>query len=452
MFNTFTSIVGIIITILFVVGVHEAGHFFVAKWSGVKVLRFSIGFGKALFTWHDKSGTEYVLAAIPLGGYVKMLDEDEENVPESERHLAYNRQPFYKKFAIIAAGPATNLLFAFIIYWFLFVIGFVTIAPVIGSLVPKSIAAEAKLPVDREITQVDNKNTHNWVSIIVYLLARAGDTTGLSLQLKDLDTQKTQSYVLDLSHWHLDDLKPDPLQSLGIVPYNPILPNIIGNVVANSPAAQAGLHNKDQIIAIEDKPTADWDTLVSKFVDKPGKSLKFTVKRGTQILVLPVMIGSQQNYFLAPHGYLGFSPAFEWPKKYLQLNKYGPLEAMSRAWDDIKLFTDMNFMVLGKMITGKISLESLGGPITIFQSAGNALNNGALSFLSFLAFLSVSIGIINILPIPGLDGGHLLFQLIEAITRKPLQPRVVMLMYRFGLILLVLVMVQALVNDILRLR
>jgi regulator of sigma E protease len=195
MLNIIISIIGIIITILLVVGIHEGGHFLMAKWANIKVLRFSIGFGKALCTWHDKSGTEYVLAAIPLGGYVKMLDEDEEDVPESEKHLAFNRQPFYKKFAVIAAGPISNFVLAFLIYWALFIVGFVSIAPVIGKVAPNSIAAQAGIKPQQEISQLEGKEVHSWMNIIIKLLSRAGDQSSLVLGMKELNDNNEAGFI-----------------------------------------------------------------------------------------------------------------------------------------------------------------------------------------------------------------------------------------------------------------
>jgi regulator of sigma E protease len=451
MLNILISIIGILITILLVVGIHEAGHFLVAKWSNIKVLRFSIGFGKALYTWHDKSGTEYVLAAIPLGGYVKMLDEDEADVQENEKHLAFNRQPFYKKFAVIAAGPICNFILAFVIYWSLFVVGFVSIAPVIGKVAPNSIAARAGLKPQQEIMSLAHKEIHSWMNVIIQLLTQAGDKTTLNMEVRDSSLATLKNINLDLINWHMDNLRPDPLASIGITPYEPVIPTLIGKVVADSPAAQSGIQVGDQITAINGKATEDWYALINEFMDKPNQTLQFTIKRNNKLVTLPVKIGVKRSLFLQSYGYLGMSPSYEWPKELLRHNKYGPIDALSHAWQDVVMFTNMNFIVFGKILTGKISLESLGGPITIFQNAGTALNNGIMSFLSFLAFLSISIGVINVLPIPGLDGGHLLFQVIELVRRKPLEEKALILLYRFGMIFLLLLMVQALVNDLMRL-
>lgn len=451
MLSILISIFGILITILFVVGFHELGHFLVAKLVGVKVLRFSIGFGKTLWLRRDKKGTEYVIAAIPLGGYVKMLAEDEgEVIAPADLPYAYSSQPFYKKMAIVAAGPIANLVLAFILYWILFVVGFVTVAPVIGSVAPHSIAADAGVEAQSQILQVDGKKTNSWATAAIYIIYRTGDKGTMQLLTKNLETQKTIISDLQLANWHMDDLKPDPLESLGITAYEPVIPAIVGAIVKDSPAEKANLLIGDKVVAVNGTPIADWYALVEKIKAHSNQTLTFTIERQQKKLNLPVTIGHKKNIFLQPHAFLGVSPAFEWPANLLQVNHYGPIESLVYAWHDVMTFTQLNFLMIGKMLNGKVSLQSLGGPITIFESAGNALNHGLIAFTSFLAFLSISVGIINILPIPGLDGGHLLFQAIEAITRRPLPQKYIMLFFRLGLVILFLMMIQALANDIMR--
>lgn len=360
MISTIISILAILATIFFVIGTHEWAHYYTARLLGVKVLRFSIGFGKTLIRWQGKTGTEYVLALIPLGGYVKMLDEREGNVSSSERHQAYNNQPYYKKFLIVLAGPAMNLFCAAALYWIIFMIGFSTIRPIIGDVSPQSIAAQAGLKAHQEITQIDGENTRSWNGILLRLLTHLGNQDTVQI------TTPNNVYYLNLADWHMDELTPDPLTSLGITPLVPAIP-------------------------------------------------------------------------------------LKMPPNIIQHIQYSPLAAMPEAWRQVKDLTYFNFMLFGKLITGKISLQSLGGPITIYQSAGSALNMSILAFLGFLAFLSISIGVINLLPIPGLDGGHLLIQTVEAVIRRPVSEKVLLNLYRAGFFLIIFVMVQALVNDLLRL-
>lgn len=365
------SLIGILVTLLLIIGIHEFGHFLMARCLGIKVLRFSIGFGKALWKRSDKAGTEYVIAAIPLGGYVKMLDTHEGVVARNEQHLAFNHQPFYKKCLVVIAGPLSNFILAFVLYWILFMVGFTSIAPVTGNITPHSIAANAGIPRNAEIMKVDNTPVSSWMGVMIRILSRTGDTDLLTMEVKPLNKQTTTRYQLDLTHWQMDHLKPDPLESLGIQPYEPTV--------------------------------------------SPPLRLK-------------------------------------WPDALLRKNQYGPIAALSHAWQNLDNFILLNLIIIGKLLTGKVSLQSLGGPISIFQTAGVALNNGIIPFLSFLAFLSISIGMINILPIPGLDGGHLLFQTIEAIIRRPISPRIIGLFYRIGFILLFLLIFQTMINDVLRLQ
>jgi regulator of sigma E protease len=451
MLSILISIIGMIITIVLVVGIHEFGHFIIARLCGIKILRFSIGFGKALFTWHGKTGTEYVLAAIPLGGYVKMLDESEGNVPENERHLAFNQQPIYKKAAVIAAGPIANLLFAIFIYWLLFIIGFNTIKPLIGSIAPNSISAQAGLKPQEEIIQIDNEPTTSWASAILRIITRSGDHDKMRITTQPYHTNTTQTYTLDLSNWHMDELKPDPLVSLGITPYEPKINPVIHTIQNDSPAAASALKVNDKIIAIDTQPISDWMDMLTIIGKSHGKTLAFKIIRDGKTITLPVDIGTKHNFLYQPHGYLGISPTMVWQPELIKHNQYGPIAAIPYALHETYTFIHLNVIVIGKMITGKVSLHSLGGPITIFESAGSALNQGLIPFLGFLAFLSISIGFINVIPIPGLDGGHLLFQLIEFIMRRPISERVQILFYRIGMILLLMLIVQAVTNDIMRL-
>ncbi|OGT55546.1 MAG: hypothetical protein A3F14_05130 [Gammaproteobacteria bacterium RIFCSPHIGHO2_12_FULL_43_28] len=352
------SSAGILFTILFVIGTHEYAHFITARLLNIKVLRFSIGFGKRLFGWQDREGTEYVFALVPLGGYVKMLDENEGTVPEEERHRAFNRQPFYKKFLVVAAGPLANIFCAFALYWLLFVIGITTIKPMVGNIIPGSIADTSGMQANQEIIKIDNEPIVSWISVIFRILTHAGDKDQLKIETRSLTTNAKNTYQLNLANWKLNELNPEPLESLGIEPYTP-----------------------------------------------------------------PVLVEI----------------------------RHSPIAAILPAWQQITQLTYFNFLLFGKMLTGKLSLQSLGGPVTIFQSAGDALYYGLRSFISFLAFLSISIGIINLLPIPGLDGGHLIIQLIESIIRRPIPERVLLLVFRLGFAFIFVILIQALINDIVRL-
>lgn len=449
MLTVLISILGIILTIFLIIGVHEFGHFITARLLGIKVLRFSLGFGKALFKWQDKKGTEFVLSAIPLGGYVKMLDETEEKVPADELHLAFNRQPLYKKLAVVIAGPLTNFIFAFILYWLLFVIGFTTFIPLIGKITPHSIAAESGLKANQEIISINHKRTHDWNAVTYRLMSNLGEATPVTIITQSLSSSSTQENTLNLKDWKMNDLNPDPLGSLGIEPYQPNIPLIIGILQPNSPASQAGLRLNDKIQYVNHQRIQDWQQLIKLISTHPNETLLFTIQREEKTLKIPVTIGKKGLFH--PHGFAGIAPKIKLPPELLQRIQYNPLAAVVPATQEVTEFISLNFNLLGKMLTGKISLQGLGGPITIFESAGNALNNGILPFISFLAFFSIAIGVINIIPIPGLDGGHVLFYVIELIIQRPLSVRTQTLLLKLGMIFLLILMTQAIVNDVMRL-
>lgn len=363
MIAALVAVLGIFITIFFVVGTHEAAHFYMARAVGVKVLTFSIGFGKRLFAYTDKRGTEYIFALIPLGGYVQMLDSTQETLEPGQPSQAYDKKSFLQKSLILLAGPCSNLFCALCLYWLIFVIGFVTIKPIIAEITPHSIAAEAGLARGQQIIAVDNTPTRTWTSILLRIMVHTGNQDQATMTTQHFHTQKITQHTLNLKHWKLDGLNPDPFLSLGLTPYIP--------------------------------------------------------RAATQDV--------------------------------LQTIKFGPVAAIPEAARELSDFVQFNLIFFHKLISGQLSLESLSGPISIFDTAGDALNIGLLPFISFLAFLSIAIGVINLLPIPGLDGGTWMILAIETVIRRPLPPMLNALLYRAGFALILIIMLQAIINDILRL-
>ncbi len=442
------SIISILLTIFIVIGTHEFAHFIAARLLGVKIIRFSIGFGKTLFRWHDKKHTEYVIALIPLGGYVKMLDEREESVDKKDLPQAFNRQPFYKKFLIVLAGPVVNILCALFFYWALFMIGFVVPKPIIGAITPHSIAAVGGLKPQQEILTVDEKQTLTWTSVLFGIILHAGNQDELLISVQNLD-KSIKQYSLNLEQWSLDKLSPDPFKSLGIAPLEPQVHLTIAAIKQESPAARYGLQVNDKILAVDKIPMKTWNEVLKFIHEHPQQQVLFTVQRQHKTMNLLVTVGSQLNNF-HEQGYLGVSPTIIWPTDFFRTIQYGPLQAFFMAIKEVKDFVIINFTLISKLVTGKISLQSLGGPISIFQSAGEALNYGFIAFLNFLAFISIAVGVMNLLPIPGLDGSHLLIQIIESISGKPLPEKLLLNFYRLGFILILFLMLQTFINDILR--
>lgn len=446
------SIIAIILTVIIVVGFHELGHFIVARLVGVKVLRFSIGFGKAIAKFYDRRGTEYVIAPIPLGGYVKLLDEREGPVNSEDLIYAYNRQPYYKKLLVVIAGPLFNLLLAFILYWLLFIIGFYSPIPIIGSILSPSPAEQAHLQSQQEIVAIDGRQTPSWIAVILAMSKRAGDTNGyMTISTRGLDQKQAHEYSINLSQWIIDDLKPDLLKSIGIVPFAAPLSTKIGQIKQHSPAMQAGLKPGDQILKINQIYVNDWPSLLAVAALFPEQKIKLTIKRYQHIAIIDTMTGSQYDSLSnRKKGYLGLLPDTSSQQQYIRYHHYSTIPAITQAYHNTSNMIYLNFLLLGKLITGKISVQSLGGPITLFEGAGLAFHQGIIAFISFLAYISIAIGAVNILPIPGLDGGHALLQTIESLFGRPISLKAQIILYYFGMGFLIAVMTQALVNDILR--
>lgn len=444
------SILGILITLFFIIGTHEFAHFIAARLLGIKVLSFSIGFGKPLLRWQDKQHTEYVIAWLPLGGYVKMLDSSAGDVTKDEEHLAFNTQPFYKKIIVTIAGPCMNLFCAFLLYWILFSVGIVTIKPIIGNVTPKSIAALAGLKQKQEIIRMDHHAIFSWSNALMQLILHAGNKDQIPIEVKNITNQQIETHLLNLANWKMNELSQDPFLSIGIEPYFPEIPLEIGKIAINSPAA-AKLKIGDKLVSINKTSIKDWQTFIKTINDSPGRNLVLTIERNNNFINIPITLGVKHNLFFQKTGYLGVGPDFSFPKELLQTIQYPPLIAFKPAFYEMLDLSYLNCIFIGKVITGKLSLYSLGGPLTIFQSAGDAFNYGIIPFLNFLAFLSISIAIINILPLPGLDGGHVFIQVIELILRRPLPQKILIYFYQVGFFIIFFILLQAVINDILRL-
>lgn len=439
-----------IITILVLVSIHEAGHFIVAKLLGVKVIRYSIGFGKAIFRYRGKSGTEYIIGFIPLGGYVKLLDEREVVVPQSELHAAFNRQPLWARALIVLAGPFTNFLFAVLAFWLMFMIGIEVLRPITGEIVPNSIAAQAGLQSNELITKVDGHITPSLQKVVIRIIERIGETSTLSIQTRSAN--QYTDHLLNLHNWSVNALNPDPLQSLGIVPPRPFIPAIIDTVEELGPAAMVGLKAGDKILAFNNKPIKDWYQLLTLIQQNPSEKVTLTFERAGKIATMPIIVGHKLGLRFKKVGYLGVKakiPAI--PENLLTIRKYSPGVSFKIALSETWEYLLFNVIIIKKMILGQISLNTLGGPIAIFQTADLAFQQGVSIFLGFLGLISIMLGFINLLPIPGLDGGHLLNYLIELIIRRPLSIQYEIISVRIGFIILLTIMVIATFNDLLRL-
>ncbi|MBD8482542.1 sigma E protease regulator RseP [Pseudomonas coleopterorum] len=443
-------IIGTLVALGVLVTFHEFGHFWVARRCGVKVLRFSVGFGTPLLRWHDRQGTEFVVAAIPLGGYVKMLDEREGEVPADQAEQSFNRKSVRQRIAIVAAGPVANFLLALVFFWLLAMLGTQQLKPVVGSVEPGSIAATAGLMAGEEIVAVDGESTAGWAAVNLQMVRRLGETGSLQLTVREpgSDAQATRS--LALSQWLQGSDEPDPIRSLGIRPWRPALEPILAELDPNGPAQSAGLRAGDRLLALDGQPLGDWQQVVDLVRQRPDSRIVLRVERDNAQLDVPVNLVSKGEGKAA--GYLGAGvKPVEWPPQMLREVSYGPLDAVvegaRRTWTMSVLTLDS----LKKMLFGELSVKNLSGPITIAKVAGASAQSGFGDFLNFLAYLSISLGVLNLLPIPVLDGGHLLFYLIEWVRGRPVSDRVQGWGIQIGISLVVGVMLLALINDLGRL-
>ncbi|MGJ3439243.1 RIP metalloprotease RseP [Pseudomonas sp. Je.1.5.c] len=444
-------IIGTLVALGVLVTFHEFGHFWVARRCGVKVLRFSVGFGTPLLRWHDRHGTEFVVAAIPLGGYVKMLDEREGDVPPALVDQSFNRKPVGQRIAIVAAGPIANFLLAIVFFWALAMLGTQQVRPVIGAVEPASLAASAGLVAGQEIVSVDGKATNGWSAVNLQLVRRLGESGVLRVGVLDEGATAERQHEIKLDQWLKGADEPDPIQSLGLRPWRPVISPVLAEVDPKGPAAAAGLKTGDKLLSLDGVALNDWQQVVDSVRARPEAKVQLRVERDGAVLDIPVTL-ARKGEGQASGGYLGAGvKGGEWPANMLREVSYGPLEAvgegLSRTWN----MSILTLESLKKMLFGELSVKNLSGPITIAKVAGASAQSGVGDFLNFLAYLSISLGVLNLLPIPVLDGGHLLFYLIELARGRPLSDRVQGWGVQIGISLVIGVMLLALINDLGRL-
>lgn len=453
--GSFIIALGLLIT------AHEYGHFWVARRCGVKVERFSIGFGKAIWRKVGKDGTEYVLALIPLGGYVKMLDERVDDVPEALKDQAFNRKTVWQRIAIVAAGPLANFIFAIIALYFMYLIGVPSIKPVIDTTILGTPAAQIQVNEPMQITSVGGQSVRNWEEVNYALVGHIGDPE-VELTLTPMNhmadvndstpSAKGEKYTLNTENWQFDPEKESPITSLGLGIYRPAITPVLGLVSADGAAAAAGIEVGDTLVAMDGAPYIDWDMFVKVIKSSVNKPVEITVRRAGEQLKFIVTPQERENAQGEIEGVIGIAPTqAAWPESMKLQLEYGFIESFAVAVDKTWQLVDVSFKMIGKLITGDISVKNLSGPISIAQGAGNSANYGLVYFLGFLALISVNLGIINLLPLPVLDGGHLLYYFIEVITGRPVPEKVQEIGFRFGAAMLLMLMSIALFNDFSRL-
>lgn len=442
------TILWFLIAIGILVVVHEFGHYLAARLAGVKVLRFSVGFGKPLFSHRfGRDQTEWVLSALPFGGYVKMLDEREGEVPAAEAHRSFNRATVWRRFGIVAAGPIANFLLAIVFYWALFLHGLPAMKPMIGEPPANTPAALAGLVAGDEIRRVNGNDTPSFQDLRLNLLRAGVAGDALTLELAD-----GRSVQLDAAPMQTENLEQDILRPLGIVRYDPEIEPVIGQVLPDGVAARAGLQPGDRVIAANGTSMANWQDLVQWVRQHPAKPLRIEYERQGQrgeLTVVPDAVDEAGQRV----GKIGAGPRIDESTLAMLMTevRYGPVDALWRGavktWD-MSLFT---LEMMGRMVMGQVSWKNLSGPLTIADYAGQSAALGWVSFVGFLALVSVSLGVLNLLPVPLLDGGHLMYYVAEVFTGRPVSERTMEIGSRIGMILLLLLMSFALFNDLQRL-
>ena len=440
------------------VALHEWGHFIVARLCGVKVLTYSIGFGPKLFGWTSKkSGIDYRISALPLGGYVKMLDEREGEVAPEELHLAFNRQHPLKKIAVVAAGPIMNFIIAIVLFWVLFMTPSEQLSTNIGQVLADSPAAMAQLPAGDKIIAIDGHKVQTWEAINYRLAGRMGETDNVSVTLQSPATSSNnfKTYQAPVTQFMQGDAQgKDALTSFGMLPWQPEIAPIVGALSADGAAQRQGLQVGDRITAINDTPITDWISATRIIRDNPERLLNFNILRNDNVLQLQIMPQGKKDTLGNAYGQIGAMVAqseIVIPDAYKTTVVYGAGEALVKSFEKTEQLAIMTVSSMGKMLSGVIGLENLSGPITIAKVAKQSFDISWQMVLSTAALISLSLAVLNLLPIPVLDGGHIVYYVIELIRGKPLSEGVQMVGLNIGLLLLVGFMVLAIGNDISRL-
>ncbi|MBW3694357.1 sigma E protease regulator RseP [Vibrio sp. T187] len=446
------NLVSFIVALGVLVAVHEYGHFWVARKCGVKVEKFSIGFGKSLWSKVGKDGTEYSIAMIPLGGYVKMLDGRVDDVPDDQQQYAFDKKPLWKRTSIVAAGPVFNFLFAIVAYWLVFVMGVPAVKPVVGEVTPYSIAADAGFQPGMELKAVSGIKTADWESVNMGLISRIGDDS-MTITVSSPDNIGIEQQLhLDIREWKFNPEVESAMTALGFTPFTPEVSTVLVNIVEGGAGAKAGFEANDKIVAINNQDINNWPQVVEAIRNHPNAPMAVTVIRLNEEIKLTLTPDSRDIGKGQTIGFAGIAPEVaDWPENYRFDLQYGVFESVGKAIDKTGQVISLTASMIKKLIVGDVGLNNLSGPISIAKGAGTTADYGLVYFLSFMALISVNLGIINLVPLPMLDGGHLLFFAIEAITRKPVPERVQEIGYRVGSAIIFSLMALAIFNDFTRL-
>jgi len=452
------TLIAFVFTLAVLIAIHEYGHFQVARWCGVKVLKFSLGFGRPIYSKRfGLDQTEFIISALPFGGFVKMLDErelsedEQSSINQNDISRAFNRQNIFKRIAIVSAGPIANLLLAVALYWGLMLQGTTGIKPILASIQEGSPAAIAQLHQGDIVIKVAGENVKLWQDVQWIIIRNVFKKPYVEIETIDKSQQK-HIRTLELAGITESDLNTNFLDKLGLKPNHPKVPAVIGSIIKDSPSAKAGLNAGDKVLNVDGLVIDDWETLVKLVQTSPNKKLKLSIERGNQkksIDLIPQAITKDGVI----SGQIGAAVLLNenLMKDYIVTIHNSPSEALVRAIQKTYETATFSLKMLANMLTGQISIKSISGPVTIATYAGQSAHLGINAFIAFLAVISISLGVLNLLPIPVLDGGHLLYYMVELIKGSPVSEETMEVGQRIGFAILGLLMVCALYNDINRL-
>jgi regulator of sigma E protease len=434
-----TTLLAFAVTIVIIVAFHEYGHYLAMRIFGVRVLKFSVGFGPRLAGWTSRGGTEFVISGVPLGGFVRPLDRRESEVPAEEADRELQAKPPWQRIIIYAAGPGANLVLALALYWVVMLGGETMIPPVVGEVQADSVAAEAGLEPGDELLELGEYPVRGWSDVTSALMHFAGESGPVPVRVSgQAGDERTLS--LSLAPWS-QDVEKSPLKQLGFSPRPPRA--LVGEVRADSPAERAGLQSGDRVVAAGGEPVENWRDWVESVRAHPGETLTLTLVRDgerRQVDVVPEAVDSGEE----AHGRVGVAAGD------IRRIDHGVWGAVPAAWSKVTDQTGMILGAMGRMVTGDLSLKTLGGPVTIAQAAGQTASTGISTFMLFLAFFSISLGLINLLPVPMLDGGWIVFGFMEWVSGRPLPERFLMMAQSIGLTAVIMLMSLAIYNDLVR--
>lgn len=436
-----------IVALSILVAIHEYGHFWVARRCGVKVHRFSIGFGKVLFKHTDKQGTEFAIAAIPLGGYVKMLDSRVETVPEEQQQFAFDNKTVWQRIAIVIAGPLANFALAIVAFFLMYMIGINSAKPIVQGVVSDSPMSVITTKERFQVTAINERQVGDWEALNLALVGQIGEKE-FNITIKALTGETIEpnsTYRVSLESWTFDPKKESIITSLGLSPYRSAVQLKVAMVAEDGAAFEAGLKVKDELLAIDGVELLDWMHFVELVQNNANKQLTLKISRDGRVITQLLTPKFHQS---SNKGYIGVSPIVEpYPEEYRVKLQFGPIDAFLKGVEKTGQLTTLTFNTLVKLITGDISVKNLSGPVSIAKGAGMSANYGIEYFLGFLALISVNLGLMNLIPLPVLDGGHLLYYFVEVITGKPVPERIQEFGFKAGGIILIALMSVAILND-----